>query len=202
MVSPPPASVKALVSAIAIAIFRVPSPNWSNSNTPTGPFHTTVPAFMMMSTICCADLGPISKIISSSATSCADFRIAAVFSLPATNGACLPTTTSVAIGMLAPRADIFAIKACAVGTRSFSHSDLPTGWPVALRKVLAMPPPTTIWSTFSNRLSSTVSLVDTLLPPTIATIGRAGLIRALVKASSSWVSKIPAAATGAYFATP
>src|SRR5450759_5149173 len=86
----------------------VPSPNWSNSNTPTGPFHTTVPAFMMMSTITCVDWGPISKIISSSATSCADFSTPGVFSLPGRKGASLPTTTSVAIGMLAPRADIFS----------------------------------------------------------------------------------------------
>ena len=35
------------------------------------------------------------------------------------------------------------ISAWAVGTRSASHSDLPTFLPVALRKVLAMPPPTT-----------------------------------------------------------
>jgi hypothetical protein len=39
-----------------------PSPNWSNSNTPTGPFHTTVPAFMMMSaSTSWALFGPMSK---------------------------------------------------------------------------------------------------------------------------------------------
>ena len=43
-VSPPPASENALLLAIALAMACVPSPNWSNSNTPTGPFHTMVPA--------------------------------------------------------------------------------------------------------------------------------------------------------------
>jgi len=45
-------------------------------------------------------------------------------------------------------------------------------------------------------------LVDTLEPPTMATIGRAGLARALSRASSSSVSRMPAQATGAYLATP
>ena len=65
-----------------------------------------------------------------------------------------------------------------------------------------MPPPTTIWSTFSDKLSNTVSLVETLLPPTMATMGRAGLSKALPKASNSLTNKMPAAATAAYLATP
>ena len=43
-VSPPPASEKARPRAMAWASARVPSPNCSNSNTPTGPFQMTVPA--------------------------------------------------------------------------------------------------------------------------------------------------------------
>ena len=43
-VSPPPAIENAFDSAIARAIRAVPAPNWSNSNTPTGPFQTIVPA--------------------------------------------------------------------------------------------------------------------------------------------------------------
>src|SRR6185437_3592136 len=43
-VSPPPAIENALDAAIARASVSVPLPNASNSNTPTGPFHTTVPA--------------------------------------------------------------------------------------------------------------------------------------------------------------
>jgi hypothetical protein len=44
-VSPPPAIENAGESAIARASTRVPSPNASNSKTPTGPFQSTVPAF-------------------------------------------------------------------------------------------------------------------------------------------------------------
>src|SRR3989344_5155923 len=76
MVSPPPARGKALVLAIASAIVRVAAPNWANSNTPPGPFHTTVPAFMMMSASCWALFGPMSKIMSSSATPPASFNTA------------------------------------------------------------------------------------------------------------------------------
>ena len=79
------------------------------------------------------------KIGSSSLTAPASFNTAGS---AASNF--LPQTTSTAIGMVAPRAVIFAISAWAVGTRSSSHSDLPTFLPTALRKVLAMPPPTTI----------------------------------------------------------
>ena len=65
-----------------------------------------------------------------------------------------------------------------------------------------MPPPTTSWSTFSDSASSTVSFVETFDPPTIATIGRAGLASALASASSSSVSRRPAAAVGANLAMP
>ena len=43
-VSPPPASENALLRAMALAMARVPSPNCSNSNTPTGPFQMMVAA--------------------------------------------------------------------------------------------------------------------------------------------------------------
>jgi hypothetical protein len=69
-------------------------------------------------------------------------------------------------------------------------------------KLLAMPPPTINWSTRSSSVSSTVSLVDTLEPPTMATSGRAGACNALPSASSSATSSGPAQATGAKRATP
>src|SRR3972149_4160561 len=47
-VSPPPAMENAFDSAIAWASVRVQPPNWSNSNTPTGPFQTMVPARFTM----------------------------------------------------------------------------------------------------------------------------------------------------------
>src|SRR6218665_1057685 len=43
-VSPPPAMLNAADSAIARAMVGVPPSNAANSNTPTGPFQTMVPA--------------------------------------------------------------------------------------------------------------------------------------------------------------
>ena len=62
-------------------------------------------------------------------------------------------------------------------------------------KVLAMPPPTISWSTFDTSEESNSSLVDTLLPATMASSGRAGLSNALASASSSAISSGPPAAT-------
>ena len=61
-----------------------------------------------------------------------------------------------------------------MSSMSASCSDLPTLTPVAARKVLAMPPPTISLSTLANSDSSTVSLVETFEPATMATSGRAG----------------------------
>ncbi len=89
-----------------------------------------------------------------------------------------------------------------MSTISASCSDLPIGCPAAARNVLAMPPPTISLSTLPSRFSSTVSLVETFEPPTIAISGRFGLPSAFSSASSSPVSSGPAQATGANFATP
>ncbi len=83
-----------------------------------------------------------------------------------------------------------------------SYSDLPTLKPNAARKVLVMPPPTISWSTLASKDSSTVSLVDTLEPATMASSGRAGFSSAVSSADSSLTSSGPAQATGANFATP
>ncbi len=48
-VSPPPAIENAFERKMACAIVSVPLPNASNSNTPTGPFQTTLPAFSISS---------------------------------------------------------------------------------------------------------------------------------------------------------
>ena len=89
-----------------------------------------------------------------------------------------------------------------MSSMSRSCSDLPTLKPCAARNVFAMPPPTISWSTFDSSVSSTVSLVDTFEPPTIASNGRAGFSSAVSSAVSSLTSNGPAQATGAYFATP
>ena len=121
MVSPPPAREKPGAAAMARARVSVPPPNWSNSKTPTGPFQTMVPAWAMIAASSAAEAGPMSKIISSSATA-----LAALVTAGSSAANCLPTTTSRAMGMLAPRAAILVISALAVATRSSSHKDLPT----------------------------------------------------------------------------
>ena len=68
--------------------------------------------------------------------------------------------------------------------------------------VLAMPPPTISTSTLAASAFSTVSLVETFDPPTIATSGRAGCASALPSASSSAAISGPAQATGACLAMP
>ena len=64
-----------------------------------------------------------------------------------------------------------------------------------------MPPPTINWSTLSAKLSKMVSLVDTLLPATIATSGCLGCCNAAPSASNSAASNTPAQASGAALAT-
>ena len=103
---------------MAIAIALVPSPNWSNSKTPKGPFQTTVPAFIIMSASSCADFGPISKIMSSGASLSASLTTAGSLA-----SKFLPVTTSTAIGTAAPLAAILFIRARAVGSKSSSHSE-------------------------------------------------------------------------------
>ena len=73
-VSPPPAIENAGERGDrAAAIARVPAANASNSNTPTGPFHTIVPASAMIASSIATDRGPMSRIRSSSATSAIAF---------------------------------------------------------------------------------------------------------------------------------
>ncbi len=61
-------------SAIACASARVPSAKASNSNTPTGPFQTIVPAPAMIARNASTDCGPMSRIMSSAATSLDSFQ--------------------------------------------------------------------------------------------------------------------------------
>ena len=196
-VSPPPAMLKALLAATARATVSVPWAKASNSNTPTGPFQTMVPAAISLSASICAVLGPMSRIISSGATSVAALMVAGASALNSR-----ATTTSTGLGTSAPRAAMASITALACPTRSGSARLLQMDRPAANMKVLAMPPPTTRPSTFAARLCRMVSLVDTLLPATMATSGRRGEARALVMASISAPSKGPAQATGANCAMP
>jgi hypothetical protein len=65
-----------------------------------------------------------------------------------------------------------------------------------------MPPPTIRLSTLLASSASTLSLVDTLAPPTTATSGRFGLDSDWVNASSSAAISGPAQATLAKRAMP
>jgi hypothetical protein len=103
-VSPPPAMLKAGLAAIARAIVSVPLAKASNSNTPPGPFHTIVPADLSLSASNAAVFGPMSRIISSAATSAAAFTDARASALNS-----VATTTSCGIGTSAPRAFIARI---------------------------------------------------------------------------------------------
>ena len=91
---------------MARATTSVPWANWSNSNTPTGPFQTMVPACFRISASCAAVCGPMSRIMSSSATSSAALTVASA-SAPKD----LAQTTSTGIGTSAPRCFISSITA-------------------------------------------------------------------------------------------
>ena len=173
-VSPPPAMLKALLAAIARAMVSVPWAKASNSNTPTGPFQTMVPAAFSCAASSAAVCGPMSRIRSSAATSATALTVAGASALKA-----LAVTTSTGIGTAAPRAFIAAITALASSTSAASARLLPIGRPAASRKVLAMPPPTIRPSTFFARLCRMLSLVLTLEPATMASSGRFGWASAL-----------------------
>ena len=115
-VSPPPAMENAGLWAMAWASTLVPLPNWSNSNTPTGPFHRMVCEALSISANRRAVCGPMSRIMSSSATSATALTVASASSAKA-----LATTTSTGSGT-----ETLAAMALAVSTRSASYSDLPT----------------------------------------------------------------------------
>src|SRR6218665_2877786 len=139
-VSPPPAMLNAADSAIARAMVRVPPSNAANSNTPTGPFQTMVPAHSSCRARRAAVSGPMSKIMSSGATSAAAFTVAG-----ASAAKRRATTTSVGIGTSAPRAFSAAITDRAAPCRAGSARLLPIDRPAASMKGLALPPPTVRW---------------------------------------------------------
>ena len=135
--------------------------------------------------------------MSSSATSATGFVVALAV---AANS--LAQTTSVGRGTSPPLARSAAVILRASSTRSGSASDLPIFIPAASMKVLAIPPPTISWSTFSASDARIVSLVETFAPATIAASGRAGLPSAFESASISAAISGPAHATGAFSAIP
>src|SRR5690554_3400583 len=152
--------------AKACVISRVPLANFSISNTPCGPFHTTVLASLIIDLNLSTVFGPISKPISSAGIA-SNVRILVSVSL----SNALPVTTSTPNSSL-PSAN--ANNSLAKSTLSNSTKDLPTSWPCAFKKVNAIPPPiNTLSATFSKFLMTSI-LSDTLAPPKIATNGLCG----------------------------
>ena len=196
-VSPPPAMLNAFDAAIARAIVSVPAAKASNSNTPTGPFQTIVPADFSTSASAAAVSGPMSRIRSSASTAATAFTVAARIGPERLGGDDVGRHRHLGAAGAHRLAD---------GTRLVDQrrlgQALADGRPAARRKVLAMPPPTISWSTLVDRLRRRRSLVETLLPATIATSGRAGAASARLRASISAASSGPAQASGANSAMP
>src|ERR1700734_2511295 len=195
--SPPPAREKALLRAMAVAKVRVPSPNCSHSNTPTGRFQRIAPADATIAAIASAESGPMSRIMSSADTWRTSLTSASAF---AENS--FATTTSVGMGMTMPRFFDCSSSRRQMSSMLGSYSDLPTLKPNAARNVLVIPPPTMSWSTLLNKDSRTVSLVETLEPPTMANSGGGGFGSGGASADNSLASNGPAQTMGAYFPTP
>ena len=84
---------------------------------------------------------------------------------------------------------------------SASNNDVPISFPVALRKVYAIPPPIRMVSTLFSKFSITPILSDTFAPPRMATKGRFGSLSALPIISTSFCTKSPRA-EGSSEATP
>src|SRR5690554_3484806 len=180
--------------AKACVISRVPLANFSISNTPCGPFHTTVLASLIIDLNLSTVFGPISKPISSAGIA-SNVRILVSVSL----SNALPVTTSTPNSSL-PSAN--ANNSLAKSTLSNSTKDLPTSWPCAFKKVNAIPPPiNTLSATFSKFLITSI-LSDTLAPPKIATNGRLGFSSAPPIKLISFSSNKPATETSILFEIP
>ena len=152
--------------AIARASAFVPPANASNSNTPTGPFQTMVPARAMIVFSAATDVGPDveDQVVGLDVLDRLQRRLRVLLNS-------LATTASTGIGTLPGNSSRIAF---ASPTRSGSASDLPMLPPAARMNVLAMPPPTISASTFAASARRIVSLVETFDPATIATSGRFG----------------------------
>ena len=128
--SPPPIIVVASISANTFAISLVPIANWSNSNNPKGPFHTTVLAFFNSSLNILIVSCPISKPSQSAGISVHYTVLASTFS----PGSFAITVSNGRIN-LTPFCFAFSIKSFAKPNLSNSQIDFPTSYPCALKKV-------------------------------------------------------------------
>ena len=177
---------------MAWATPAVPWTNRSSSNAPTGPFHKTVPAVAMASANRATVSGPMSRPVHPSGMSWPSTLVSprgpTPLPLPKVPPGSRATTSVGTMMMFEPRSNCRH-----ASMRSMSTRDEPTSWPMAARKVKAMPPPTARTSTRAARAFSTPSLSATLAPPTTATNGRSGSSSRPPTTSTSLNSWRPAA---------
>mmetsp|Transcript_32556 Transcript_32556/g.56333 ORF Transcript_32556/g.56333 Transcript_32556/m.56333 type:complete len:219 (-) Transcript_32556:2558-3214(-) len=190
-VSPPPAMLicpRAEPSARSRKIWSDPTAKAGNSQTPTGPFQTTVlEAFRTLEKISVV-LGPTSIPIHPSGT-CPSVICT---SQPASN--LLPHLKSTGRWMLTPFSSAFLMIPSTISAPSASKRLLPisTLWSF-FKKVKAMPPPMIMSLHKSSKLKISLILSLTFAPPMMTVNGLAGLSKAFEKYSSSLPIKSPAA---------
>ena len=172
--SPPPIIVVASVSASAFATAMVPFASTGFSNTPIGPFHTTVFADLTALAKSSCVLGPMSSPSISEGILSIETVSTGRFLSSIGSGNAFAQTASTGRRISHPFSLAFSNIFLQYSSFSSSTSDFPISYPFALMKVKAMPPPMIKVSHFSRRLSMTASLSETFAPPSIATKGRTG----------------------------
>jgi len=149
---------------------KVPLANFSNSNTPIGPFQMMVLQSDRASWIILVDSGPLSRPIQPSGISSTDTTW-----VLASGEKASATITSVGRMSSMPFSLASASRRLARSSWSSSTREEPVERPRAFRKVKTIPPPMMTLSHFAIRDSITPILEDTLDPPTMAAKGRTGL---------------------------
>src|ERR1041384_3881180 len=195
--SPPPTIVtapSAVASAIAAAMTRVPPSNGGVSNTPIGPFQSTVPALLSRVANAMADAGSMSYIAKPSGT-----LLLGTVSVVMPSRSSGATTQPVGRTTLSPAR---CMRPRASSTRSSSTSDLPVARPIARKKVQAIAPPISTASTRGSSASMRSILPLTLAPPSTARKGRFGFASASPRYLSSFSIRNPATAGLSSRATP
>mmetsp|Transcript_14815 Transcript_14815/g.22197 ORF Transcript_14815/g.22197 Transcript_14815/m.22197 type:complete len:223 (-) Transcript_14815:574-1242(-) len=198
--SPPPMMVIAppsVMSARISTIPKVPLLNFSNSNTPIGPFMITVLQSERNSFCAAVASGPLSSPIHPSG-----MASAATIWVLASGEKASAITISEGRRMVFPSLSALAITSLAVSTKSSSTREVPTLYPLALRKVKTIPPPMMILSHLSRRASRTVILEETLDPPTIAAMGFSPPVTAPSRYLSSLARRNPDTAGERNLVTP
>lgn len=167
--SPPPTTVKAWESRRAWATALVPSANSGCSKTPIGPFQKTVAASVIFEAYSLPDAGPMSRPIRSAGMASAATVVASAGALVFRSGNAGATTASTGRTSSTPVFSARSMYSRTAGIWSSWRRDAPTSWPLALRKVKAMPPPMRMRSALPSSWSMTASLSETLAPPSTTT---------------------------------